>query len=213
MSQGKDKLASKSFFRDNLVAIGALFVSGLSLWFAIDAQKTDREYKELAIVPHMSDSRFATELSVFFRNSGIGPALIKQIKYYTAKSCSDSASMAAKDWAAQHLQIEFQSVSDFLDDAFSVQPDNVLKDSTINISALQPANVYSVGEKLTFFQVLEARDIFKKMGENRSSRVLGRFAMLDLPFSFEYCSLTGKSCFKFNTEYIDAKCSKLKSKP
>jgi hypothetical protein len=37
--------------------------------------KTDREYKELAIVPHMSDSRFATELSVSFRNSGIDPAL------------------------------------------------------------------------------------------------------------------------------------------
>jgi len=194
------------FLRDNIVAIAALIVSGLSLWFAIDAQNTDREYKELGIVPHISDSKFATELSFSFKNRGIGPAAIKWVKYFAVKGCNDSKLMSAKDWAAQHLEIEYQAVSDFLDDVFSVQPDNVLKDKTININAMQPGSIYAAGDKFTVFAVLEARDIFKRMNENRSSRVLGRFAMLDLPFSLEYCSLTGKACFKFNTDYIDEKC-------
>ena len=213
MSEPGGNSNARSFWRENLVSICALFVSALSLYYAIDAQNTDREYKELAVIPHLSVDRFGSELNVFFKNVGIGPAVIRRVKYISSKGCVASDSMSASEWAEKHFEIENRSFNEFLDDAFSVQPDNVLKGSTLNTTSIIPGNTYSVGDKVTVFTILEARQIFQKMGENRSSRVLKRFVELQLPLGIEYCSLTGKSCAQFNMSYIDDKCAKLQPRP
>lgn len=75
-----------------------MFIAGLSLYYAVDAQKRDLEYKEISIQPRTSLLPLFEGLSLTLRNLGLGPAVIKQIDFEQNGKCVSSYDKELGEW-------------------------------------------------------------------------------------------------------------------
>jgi hypothetical protein len=72
-----------------VVSASSLFIASLSLYFTIQAQKTDINYKELSIRPKLQWRSSATDFSINLDNVGLGPATIETFGMRVEGKCVD----------------------------------------------------------------------------------------------------------------------------
>jgi hypothetical protein len=197
----------KRDWRENALPLAALFISLISLIAGIYSQYIERRYKELSIEPRLLENRYPTDLYVRFQNKGAGPAEVTRIIYSSGQRCYDLRIDNQETWPTDFNNIALESVASFVKNVFSAVPEGFPRNGHFKIRALRPSTILAVGEDAELFSLYDARQIFAAIGEEKTSIALGRFGEEKLPFGFEYCSLTGKTCSGINMNYIRNKCS------
>src|SRR5262245_13007768 len=72
----------RKFFKDwqAFVSCCGFFVACLSLYYTIDAQKTDRQYREASIFPALEFTMEGADFDYRLTNVGLGPAILKRVR-------------------------------------------------------------------------------------------------------------------------------------
>ncbi|MEZ0222069.1 MULTISPECIES: hypothetical protein [unclassified Tardiphaga] len=197
----------KRGWRENALPLAALFISLVSLIAGIYSQYVERRYKELSIEPRLLENRYPTGLYVRFQNKGVGPAEVTRIIYSTGQRCYDLRMDNQETWPTNFNEIVLESIASFAENVFSTVPEGFPRNGHFRVRGLMPSTILAVGEDSEFFSLYDAQQIFAAIGKEKTSIVLGRFGEEKLPFGFEYCSLTGKTCSGINMSYVRNKCS------
>jgi hypothetical protein len=82
-----------------LTAISSMLIAAASLYYAVDAQRTDRAYKEVAIQPRLWLGGDWDDLSLTFINRGLGPAIIDSIVLKVGDKCKSTDDFEPDEWA------------------------------------------------------------------------------------------------------------------
>lgn len=87
-----------------IIAISSMFIAALSLYFSVNAQRVDAEYKEISIQPRPSLLPLFEDMSLSVRNLGLGPAVVKQINFERNGRCLSSYGMNPEEWQTMYSE-------------------------------------------------------------------------------------------------------------
>ena len=88
-----------------IMAVASLAVAVISLLYSVDAQKTERAYKEIMIRPKLELQVSGRDLSIKIINTGLGPAQIVRVVTKLDGECVDSKNMSEAEWRSHELKI------------------------------------------------------------------------------------------------------------
>jgi hypothetical protein len=199
----KAQRPSTSIIIPTLISICSLFVACLSLWFSIDAQRSDREYKEISIRPSLSFDVSDEYYSVLIKNSGLGPALIKRVGHKFTNSCVEFNEADPDSWERSILTTMQQHFAPYFIEGllkamrqFGFEYPEPFK---ARMHLPSPGTMISTGAEATFFRIepVEAEKLRSRLRERGLLwQIQEKFAYLarETPIFMEYCSATGKFC-------------------
>jgi hypothetical protein len=183
-----------------LIALLSLTVAAASLYFGIDSQKTDREYKEITIRPYLMIQWDPNQVAIAVRNVGLGPAVIKKVIIKSAEKCE----VFSSDEQALEIQNRFKEV--FVQLFGTVIEMIHPADGGIawhSINPLLPEMIIYTGDSETIFKIdpTAAADLMKRMPRQMGDieQTIGE-RIAHIPIRVQYCSITGKWCSKFKPD-------------
>ena len=179
---------------------GALIVAVAALWYTIDAQKTDREYKELLIRPRLYVHSQTEDFSIKIGNSGVGPAAVSRLVISGLHECFDSRSMTKDEWDKAGAIIRKSFDDRVRDEVFHGVTRQQLGGG-IDLAETLPATDQwiapnEVVEVLKVLGVEQAMKSLSSLDKNLEQQVKSQFIKYAVsnPVRVEYCSVSGKYC-------------------
>lgn len=179
---------------------------------AIQSQREDHFYKELSIKPVLGFVTKSGELTVAFRNQGLGPAQIKEAVYSVGGKCLNLHRSGVVDHENDSIYHET-----FYPGSVDRETEHLLIDSLrwrlvtevlgkepiplIYQSRILVPTVVTVGDEVVVFglerSVVEPfHNWIKELGRQNAQPILDRFSeqAAALPISVKYCSISGEYC-------------------
>jgi hypothetical protein len=198
----------KTFLKNNALALSSLVVAAsslsiaaLSLHFTIASQTTDREYKEMMIRPSVDIGADTDTFSVWIRNNGLGPAVIKRVVLQFDKNCIDSDSFAKNAFTDYQNKFKlavggymFRGMAMNMDESPHRLPDYTIfilpADLILRSNETQPLFKFDPIAVATYRKTLD------KLGGKYPQQFMDNFAekAFRFPIHIDYCSLSGKYC-------------------
>jgi hypothetical protein len=187
----------------SIIAISSLLIARFSLYLTIDAQRSDRLYKELLIKPSLALGADSTSFSFFLQNDGLGPADIKSIVYYFNNHClylvqSDRIRVNREN--ANEVSV---AIKDRLYDRIFSIPSFaplMLNADLVKVHPLLPGTIIGSGRQWVFFApdepFMEIRKRISELEPHFAQSLRDTFLLqgMTLPFSLRYCSMSGNFC-------------------
>jgi hypothetical protein len=166
----------------------------------MDAQKVDRDYKELSIRPRLQWSTHSTDLSVNLDNVGLGPALIKGFSMRVGGKCTR--------FEKGDRGVEGK-MRDMFADALLTSLGSEITQSKLMLSKYMLIRTYipesqeaiSASKNIKLLEadsasLAEIVRMRKALGSEELREMNDRFfrAMRELGIAIKYCSLTERFC-------------------
>jgi hypothetical protein len=181
------------------ISVSSLFVACLSLWFSIDAQRSDREYKEISIRPSLILDAAEENYSVKVKNNGLGPAVIKRIGYKFTGDCVEFDEANADGWVTPTRQPFGTYFLEGLIKAMREFGFEYPEPFKYQVHLPSPGLLISTGSEYAIF-TLEPSEGEKLRNRLRDrglvTQIQEKFFSLarEIPLFMDYCSATGKFC-------------------
>jgi hypothetical protein len=197
-----------------LLAFASFCVAGLSLYFTINAQKDDRQYKELLLKPNLQVEASSHEYSVTLLNNGLGPAEVQDVLYYDGWGCIELLAQDRQSFDSR----DYYKIIDALRKRFATRvasvpwKGNKVDDNDyMRIFIPLPKGVLGVGP-FTLFAIHDPEAFRSKLDALGAQTALNfNLAFVEdafsLPFSISYCSLSGRYCKVSLERSADFPCS------
>lgn len=182
-----------------IVAMSSMFIAALSLMFTIEAQKTDKEYKEVAIQPRIMLNAQNDDFAWTMRNVGLGPGVVAEIRMKVGGKCISSNDVNAEEWKAKFQQLVDEMQVDVFSKSFPPMPWVKGGKSNFNTEAdmLLEEDVIPAGETRVLMR-LDAASLkeLKQVKGDEFFIAKQKFAekAFAVPFAVELCSATGRTC-------------------
>jgi hypothetical protein len=182
-----------------LTAASSMLIAAASLYYAVDAQRTDREYKEVAIQPRMWLGGDWEDLSLTYINTGLGPAIIDSVVLKVGDKCKSTNDFEPDEWA----EVFTDFVNENLDELYSktLPPMPWVRGGkqkyNVQINVLRVGDSVRPGDKK--FIIRLDPGTLKELVKIDSTELLGarqKFsaAAFKLPIRIVACSATGRTC-------------------
>ena len=185
------------WLRRNAIALASVVVSICALGFTINAARVDLYYKELSIKPVVHSRYHREKFSVGLSNWGLGPAVITDMVFRFDGKCfwlKKSVHPTVSSQLEKHLISYFS-------EAFSSVLALKQRTYTANLFLLDTPAILATNQEITFFSFAEesAKAIHGKLMQAdpvaiERVNVAWYEAAQNLPYGYQYCSLTGKYC-------------------
>jgi hypothetical protein len=184
-----------------IVALSSLFVACMSLHFTIQAQKTEMDYKELAIRPTLGIGADVSNFSVYLTNSGYGHAIVHRVAFGVEGKCFSSDDEATFDDA--YSRFEVNVLNEVYQKSYPPADIKSLRDVFVTGGGhVDNGSVIRAGEKFQMFYLEPAAlTLLTKLDLKTLTGVRSNFAraVSMMPYRVEYCSATGKYCEAIDT--------------
>jgi hypothetical protein len=185
-----------------IVALSSLFVACLSVYFTIQAQKADIEYKELAIRPAVGIGADVSNFSIFLTNAGYGHAIVRRVVLGVDGKCYSSDNEATFEEA--YSRFSTYVLGEIYQKSYPQVDVKGLRDVFVTAGGILDAGaVIRAGDKFQIFYLEPAALAqLTKLDLKTITEIRNKFgrAVSMMPFRVEYCSATGKYC-----EIVDTK--------
>jgi len=204
-------LATGRWFSAHAVAIAALVVSitmpSIALWYATEAQRTDRYYREISIQPLLGLRTDTSNYSVLLENHGLGPAKIMRIATNFGQ-CVDSGQMTTvKEWDDSLMRL-YRVLTEEIGKVFTEAvwrtnrmrpPDTQIGFPTLGAMIL-PARTSTVFAMVPD-QIAPFNEAMEKVDPQLRYRTQVRFLewARTAPVAIKYCSATQRYCSVLDT--------------
>jgi hypothetical protein len=179
-----------------IVALSSFFVACLSLYFTIQAQKTDMEYKELAIRPTLGIGADVSNFSIYLTNSGYGHAIVHRVSLGVEGKCYSSDDEASFDEA--YSRFEVSVLNEVYQKSYPPADIKSLRDVFVTGGGhVDNGSVIRAGERFQMFYLEPAAlALLTKLDLKTLTGIRNNFAraVSMMPYRVEYCSATGKYC-------------------
>ena len=186
-----------------ILSIMSMMIALTSLFYAVNAQRTDREYKELSIVPILELHTSTIDLSIRVKNVGLGPAILRDVATKLDNKCIHSAGLSQKDWKEEQTKFSVYVMRDIVAASLKGHVKGSDKPTLIDGNAQVPQHnqiIPAMGELTIFAFAADAlrviNDGLNQMGESHKYEALSSFQQraMDVPINFFYCSLSYRYC-------------------
>jgi hypothetical protein len=182
-----------------LTAISSMLIAAASLYYTIDAQRTDREYKEVAIQPRLWLGGDWEDLSLTFMNTGLGPAIIDSIVLKVGDKCKSTDDFEPDEWAEVFTTFATENIDGLFAKTLPPMPwvKGGKRKYDTQTDILRVGDTVRPGDK-TFIIRLDPGTL-KELVQIDSTELLGakqKFATaaFSIPIRIAACSATGRTC-------------------
>lgn len=186
-----------------IIALSSLFVAGLSLYFAIEAQRIDLAYKELSIRPILSIEANVSDFDIQLRNAGYGHAVISRVVFGLDGRCFDSDIDDNASYDLAYEKFQAWMLSDVFGSSFSQETKKPINaDALITVRPIDRGAVIRAGETFRMFYLEPGTlKVLNTMEPEPLTKARNAFslAVSQLPFRLDYCSATGEFCGYIDT--------------
>jgi hypothetical protein len=191
------------------VALSSMLIAGLSLYFTVDAQQRDVEYKEVSIQPRPTLSPDYERLSLSLGNVGLGPAIVRQIHFDQDGKCVTSYGVGADEWQKTFTDFVKAAASEVYSKSLPPMPWSLGGRSKFDfeVNSLQENDtIPSNRDRWIFHLAPGSWDEFKKGDPSEQVPASDRFASLAyaIPMTVYLCSATGRTCMSVGNAPICA---------
>jgi hypothetical protein len=217
---------SVKFISTNALALTSLFIAALSLYLTVHTQNEDRDYKEMMIRPALTYEVHPFDLTVGYRNDGLGPAVIVDFVYKDGDECLSVADIYNSKLISGNIYRVGLDIQDRLFTqvyTFAVptkSPGVTVARFNERGTMLAPGSIIATGKEWSLFRVpddtlSEFRQDLNKLQPATVSVFQAKFfeAAMTLPFSLRYCSLSGKYCYSIREDVTKCKMNDLREFP
>ena len=180
-----------------IIAVSSMLIAGMSLYFTINAQRLDLEYKEVSIQPRVSLNGVGESLSMVLRNVGLGPAVITDVVLKVAGKCVRARTSSDAEWIKAFQDFTQAIIPDVFTKAlspaawkskkgFDVESDTIYIEDTIRpgddrwLVRLDPGSMKEVAQI--------------DRSEFAATKIKFAKSVYDAPIKIRYCSATGRTC-------------------
>jgi hypothetical protein len=215
-----------NFIATNAIPLTSLFIAACSLYLTIHSQSEDRAHKEMMIRPALTYEISTTDLTVGFRNDGLGPAVIVDFAYKDHDECLSVADIY--NHKVNSLNI-YKVGLDIRDRLFTQVFTFKLPTTSSGIpvspqvnesgSVLIPGSILAAGKEMWVFRIRDdtLSEFRQDLSELQPSTVQGFMAKffdaaMSLPISLRYCSMSGNYCLS-TRESVGCKLNSLHEFP
>lgn len=187
----------------SIIALSSMLIALVSLVVAIQSQGRDREYKELAIRPHVAVGAHVSDFSFGYTNAGYGHAFIDRISFGYDGKCYSSDRLSEDAFDEAYSKFIEQAANDLYISGAPSDMDRKIKSFNVTLDPLLVGGTIRAGEKYSMFY-FEPDTLKALLAVN--SEILTRYrnafakAASKLPLSVRYCSATGLYCEDVTTQ-------------
>jgi hypothetical protein len=206
-----------------VIALCSLAIALCSLCATLLSQMADREYRELMIRPFFSFSVNTKDLSVGFRNNGLGPAVIVDTAYRDGDECLSVGDANSHKINTENVKRVASDIGDRLFTqvfTFAIPTKSPgIKVERLNQygSVLIPGSILETGRELWIFRIPDdTLNEFRQDLNTLQPSTVGSFmenffeAAWALPISLRYCSMSGKYCVNLREAVVRCPLNKLR---
>jgi hypothetical protein len=176
----------------------------LSLYFTIEAQKLDRQYREVSIQPRVGLLGEVDDFSIVLANEGLGPAFIQRVTLGVAGKCYSSEVSTRADFSQAVDQFNIQVREEVYDKALPKISDKKKPlDVQMTMTPFHDGLTIRAGNKIAIFKLHNAvlKEIEKLDYRTiTTAKIDFAKAVSQLSLAIEYCSATGLFCETIKTE-------------
>lgn len=182
-----------------ITAVSSMVIASLSLYFTVNAQRTDLEYKEISIQPRLAMMGLSENMSLSIRNVGLGPAIVKQIDMLVAGKCVTSYGKSQEEWATLHTKFGYEILPELYSKTLPPMPWKKGGKTRYNVefNLINPGDAVRAGEDVYFVKLDEGT--LKELSQvdiDDFAKAKSAFyvAAVAVPLRVEYCSATERMC-------------------
>ncbi len=182
-----------------IIAISSMLIAGFALYFTVQAQRADLEYKEISIQPRPSLGPYFEGMSLSVKNLGLGPAIVRQIDFERDGKCISSYGMKPGEWQSTYAEfLKAQAIDVF---AKSLPPMPWIKGGkrkfNVEVDTLQYDDTVRANEDRYLFR-LDPGTFKELVQADPDEQVLAKakFAAnaYRVPIIITFCSATDRTC-------------------
>lgn len=182
-----------------IVAMSSVLIACLSLYFTIQAQQADLQYKEVAIAPRMWLGAEEERMSVSLRNNGLGPAIIEQVDIVSEGKCLSSGDMSREAFSEVYTSFLKGQLDKLYTKTLPEMPwfPGGRRNYDTDIRYVGPGDVIRAGESEPLVKLAEGSLIeYRQANSAYVAQANQKFsqAAYELPIRFLICSATRRTC-------------------
>ena len=180
-------------------AISSILIAAASLYYTIDAQRTDREYKEVAIQPRLWLGGEPENFGLTLKNTGLGPAIVGTIVIRVGGQCKSSDDYAPDEW----INIFSSFVTELVDPLYTKTLPKLPAPKGQAAKFNVQSNILTVGDSLRpgdkypiIYLDRDTMDGLSQVDSTERVQAEHKFAAAayDVPMRILLCSATGRTC-------------------
>lgn len=186
-----------------IIALCSMFIAALSLGVALITQHNDVVYREAGIRPLVALLSSEINFSVRIINKGLGPAVIRDVKFAIGKKCYSGNEMSDPEWVERVTEFHNEAADQLYGETFKAMNFKLDRGRGfgIELGMPNPSEMIRPGEEIVLLKLDEAHlaEFKKKMDQlDHEAVIKARRAFglngRNLPISISYCSATGVFC-------------------
>ena len=196
-----------------LVAASSVCVAVMSLWYTIDAQRSDQYYREISIQPSLGFHFSTGTYSISLDNKGLGPAKIARI-ITNFGECLDSKVVSAAEWDNSRIRVALALHQDLTDKVLTEAVWRINRARAPDLQVTIPVEEQMIipGQKLDLIammpeQIAPFNEEISRSDPQLKAKMTFIFAdwARSVPIAVRSCSASGKFCRMVHPPFAELK--------